>query len=232
MATLNPPVFAPSADPRIGYILYFREGTLMAQRFDAERFAIEGDPVPLVEELTPTPGPAGAGPRPFSAAGGVLAYRTAPSGRLSQLTWFDRHGKPLGPLGLPAVGGVDLSRDGEVAVTSRTAPQTGAAGVWSIDLARGVFTKVNPAATGDGAPVVSDDGRVAFTMLGTGVGDLFWRSVTGAGEPQLLVQSAYTKHMNDWSPDGRFLVYDEHHPTRRQDLYLLPLRAIASPFRC
>ncbi len=229
VATVNPPVFAPSADPRIGYILYLREGTLMAQRFDAERFAIEGDPVPLVEELTPTPGP--PGPRPFSAAGGVLAYRTAPSGGLSQLTWFDWHGKPLGPLGPPAVhGGVDLSRDGEVAVTTQTAPQTGVAGVWSIDLARGVFTRVNPASSGDGAPSLSADGRVGFTTrLGTGPGDLFWRFVSGAGEPQSLVESPYTKHMSDWSPDGRFLVYDEHHPTRRQDLYLLPLTGDRKP---
>ncbi len=38
-----------------------------------------------------------------------------------------------------------------------------------------------------------------------------------------------SKHTNDWSPDGRFLVYDEHHPTRRQDLYLLPLTGDRKP---
>jgi eukaryotic-like serine/threonine-protein kinase len=31
------------------------------------------------------------------------------------------------------------------------------------------------------------------------------------------------KHPNSWSPDGRFLIFDDHHPTRRRDLYVLPV---------
>jgi dipeptidyl aminopeptidase/acylaminoacyl peptidase len=39
----------------------------------------------------------------------------------------------------------------------------------------------------------------------------------------LLVKSPTVKHPNDISPDGQFLIFDEHHPERFQDLYVLPL---------
>ena len=37
------------------------------------------------------------------------------------------------------------------------------------------------------------------------------------------------KHANDFSPDGRSLIYDEHHPTRRQDLWILPIATDGTP---
>jgi Tol biopolymer transport system component len=37
----------------------------------------------------------------------------------------------------------------------------------------------------------------------------------------MLVASPYDKHANDWSPDGQFLMYDEHVAGRAQDLLLI-----------
>ena len=45
----------------------------------------------------------------------------------------------------------------------------------------------------------------------------------------LLLKSANVKHPADWSSDGRFIIYDEHHPTQRQDLWLLPLTGDRKP---
>jgi Tol biopolymer transport system component len=56
-----------------------------------------------------------------------------------------------------------------------------------------------------------------------GLGDLYRRAINGNGQPELLWQTPNMKHANDWSPDGRFLVFDEHHPTQRQDLMILPM---------
>ena len=47
----------------------------------------------------------------------------------------------------------------------------------------------------------------------------------GAPEP-LLVKSPTVKHPNGFSPDGRFLIYDDH-TAQRQDLWILPHRAAA-----
>ena len=43
----------------------------------------------------------------------------------------------------------------------------------------------------------------------------------GAPEP-LLVKSPTVKHPNGFSPDGRFLIYDDH-TAQRQDLWILPI---------
>jgi Tol biopolymer transport system component len=52
-------------------------------------------------------------------------------------------------------------------------------------------------------------------------------SATGLGSPEpLLLKSPTIKHSNDFSPDGRFLIYDDH-TAQRQDLYVLPLDAPA-----
>jgi Tol biopolymer transport system component len=73
---------------------------------------------------------------------------------------------------------------------------------------------------------VSANGRIAFSSTTNGaVGDLYWMSASGVGSPEpLLLKSPTIKHPNDFSPDGRFLIYDDH-TAQRQDLYILPLEA-------
>jgi eukaryotic-like serine/threonine-protein kinase len=39
--------FVATAGPRSGYLLFFREGTLSAQRFDTVRLELVGEPVPV-----------------------------------------------------------------------------------------------------------------------------------------------------------------------------------------
>jgi eukaryotic-like serine/threonine-protein kinase len=43
------------------------------------------------------------------------------------------------------------------------------------------------------------------------------------------LKSSNTKHSNNWSPDGRYLIYDEHHPTQQQDLWVLPVSGERKP---
>ncbi len=43
------PVYAPSADPSTGYLLFVREGTLMAQPFDNRRLELKGQAAPVAE---------------------------------------------------------------------------------------------------------------------------------------------------------------------------------------
>lgn len=132
----------------------------------------------------------------------------------------------------PSALGLDVSRDGRFAVVERNHPETGISQLWSIDLGRGVFTRINPGEASDVAPALADDGRVAFTLVSPGstnLGDLYRRAINGSGEPELLYQSPTMKHPNDWSPDGRFLIFDDHHPTQRQDLWLLPMDGARQP---
>ena len=54
-----------------GYLLYTRDGTLMAQRFDVKQLTLSGGPVPIVERV-----------QAFAASDtGVLVYRQPPLAR-------------------------------------------------------------------------------------------------------------------------------------------------------
>jgi hypothetical protein len=83
---------------REGWLLFIREGALVAQRLDLDRGAIEADVVPVADQvLFNVAYFAGA----FSvSASGLMAYRSGGAGQ-RQLIWFDRSGKRLGAMGAP-----------------------------------------------------------------------------------------------------------------------------------
>jgi eukaryotic-like serine/threonine-protein kinase len=209
--------YVPSRDPDVGYLLFVHDSTLMAQPFDARRLTLTGEAVSIAEHV-PTASP----PMAFSAsASGTLAFKSAdlPTDA-SKLAWFDREGKSLGLLGQPGLhGNVSFSPDGKRLVVDRIESDTRARHVWTIDVSRGVFSRVNPSRADDYAPAVSADGRVVFTSGA----DLYVTPASGAMQPEVLFKSPTVKHANDWSPDGRFLLFDDHHPTQQQDLWILPL---------
>jgi predicted Ser/Thr protein kinase len=93
-----------------GRLFFLREGTLMAQNFDAAKLRLVGEPVPVAEQV----GTLGrTGFFSVSANGAVLAYRTGSFAANNQLTWFDRQGKALGTAGEPGPhGALSLSSDG------------------------------------------------------------------------------------------------------------------------
>ena len=80
-----------------GYLLYRRNTTLLAQRFDETTLQLSGEPVAIAEDVGYNPVTFQA---LFSASNtGVLAYRDAAPG--AQLVWFSRSGLRLGTVGPP-----------------------------------------------------------------------------------------------------------------------------------
>ena len=94
--------YAAAADSGPGRLLFLREGTLMAQPFDAKRLVLAGDPVPVAEHV----GSFRDGGFFSASANDVLVYRTADTD--SQVTWFDRQGTHV----RPRLGTGRLSRRG------------------------------------------------------------------------------------------------------------------------
>src|SRR5262249_34528626 len=75
IATRGRVEYVPSIDdPRVGHLLFNRNGTLLAQGFDAAALKLIGDPVPLVEGIEESSLPRRPG---YSSASrnGALAYR-------------------------------------------------------------------------------------------------------------------------------------------------------------
>jgi Tol biopolymer transport system component len=216
-------VFAPSSNPDLGQLLFVRGRTLMTQSFDAGRVQLAGEAVPLVENMSPL------GQRAFSASTtGVLTFRSADDASGSRLIWFDREGKSLGEVGPSAsYSDVVLAADGKTLFVGQRETQTDTTHLWIVDLQRQAWSRLNPDAARDLAPAVSPDGRIVFASGFSG--DLYVRPASGAGEPELLLKSSLVRHPNDWSADGRFIIYDEQHASRLHDLWIVPLAGDRKP---
>jgi Tol biopolymer transport system component len=173
---------------------------------------LNGEPA-LVAEGVPAVSP----PSAFSASfTGAVAFSATMSADSSRLLWFDRAGKELGQLGPPSYdSNVSISSDGKQIAYDRIEPDRRTRHIWTADSARGVSTRLNDGPR-DWTPVMSSDGNVAFTSAA----DLYLTRAS-ASAPRPLYRSPNLKHPNDWSPDGRFLIFDDHHPTRRRDLFVL-----------
>jgi Tol biopolymer transport system component len=176
-----------------GYLLFVRQGSLVAQPFDVDRLQLTGEPVSVVENLVDAVGQ-------FSASmTGALAYRTAGGLGESPLVSFDRAGRQrrseslTGRLQAPS-----LSRDGRRVAIERT--NASGTDVWTIDLVRGTHTRLTDDAAPDTRPVFSPDGaKVAFTKGGA----IYLKSSSGTGTEDRLIEGEVT----DWSPDGRFISF-------------------------
>ena len=179
-----------------GYLLFVREGTLFAQRMDAKTFQLEGEPLAVAQDVAFNER---NGRNAVAVSqNGVLAYRSSASGRIRQLTWYNRKGKPLGTAGKPGeFMNPSLSPD-EKSVAVLVGP-SGKIDIWVMDLASGVMTRmtrdsrVSIAST----PVWSPDSqRLAVTQVTTGIQEVALASgkVTPLAKEGLGVQG--------WSPDG------------------------------
>jgi hypothetical protein len=56
-----------------------------------------------------------------------------------------------------------------------------------------------------------------------GVFDLYRIAASGSGSETLVYKSRRDKRPSDWSPDGRFLVFEEYDPVTRTDILVLNL---------
>ncbi len=222
-----------AADTAAGYLptgglLYVRQGTLIFQHFDTARGVLDGDPTTLAD---PVGFDAGFSIGAFSAsATGMVAYRTGAATR-RQLTWFDRMGRVAG-----TIGGADeynllypeLSLDGRRLGVSRTVQSN--ADVWIYDISRGVPTRFTFDAGLDSSPIWSPDGsRIIFRSSRKGAYDLYQKPSSGAGEEVALLVSPVSKFPTDWSPDGRFLLFQNLDPKNGSDLFVLPLEGDRKP---
>jgi eukaryotic-like serine/threonine-protein kinase len=213
-ANLGKPVYAG------GFLLFTRENTLMAQPFDAKRLETTGDAVPIGEQVADF-----AGLGQFDASQDVLAYISGPSAAVSQLTWYDRSGKPAGRVSQPGLlEWVSISPDGSTAAFTRNEDVTTRGDIWLHDLARGTDSRFTFGAL-SGLPVWSPDGqRVAYTSVRAGTANTYVKAIGGAGQEEALDTSTRNKRVEDWSRDGRYILqgyYDD--PKTKADLWALPM---------
>ena len=198
-------VFAPP-----GWLLLVRGTTLVAQSFDPDKLAVSADLIPIAEQVAASGLNGGA----FSVSrNGVLAYRRALPAPLNDLTWYDRAGQRLGTVGEKAVyTNPALSPDGKRLAVGRLDAGSTTRDIWVLDLARGVSSRFTFDQADETNPVWSPDGsRIAFSRVRKGTQntrDLYWKAAGGASAEEALLQDDVNKALEDWSPDGKLLLFN------------------------
>jgi Tol biopolymer transport system component len=210
-----------------GKLLFYRDGRLFAQPFDAKKLTLSGTPALVAEDVLFSPGLNLAA---FStSATGTIAYRSGiPEER--QLTWFDRSGNAIETVGMPdksTPDGVALSPDGQRAAMTRTV--SGNMDVWFMDIPRGVLNRFTTEAWRERWPHWLPDGSgIVFGAAANGSYDLFRKSLDGTQQTLLATPDSKTPY--DVSPDGRFVLFSVIAPRTSQDLWALPINPVQAPF--
>jgi Tol biopolymer transport system component len=102
--------------------------------------------------------------------------------------------------------------------------------IWLTDLSRRTETRFTFDPARKRTPVWSPDGRrVAFASDRAGRYNLYEHAADGGGQDELLLQSDHTKYVNDWSRDGRSLLYQEIDPKSMYALWVLPMDGASGP---
>ena len=181
-----------------GYLLFTRDHTLLAQRFDATKSALAGSPVQVAEGVMAL----------SVASNGALVFRSGVAPRRA-LLWFDRSGRELGRV--PGPGDTPtISPDGSKVAVARVPPdRTTRPDIAIFDLARNVFGNVTAGRFANNSPLWSPDGtRIVFTSpRNRKPFALYLRPAAGGGDEQVLLELPQAAIPNAWSPDGRFLIY-------------------------
>jgi eukaryotic-like serine/threonine-protein kinase len=215
-------LFAASSAPiyaEPGYLIYMRDNTLVAQRFDTGSRATTSDPLSLGE----APAPSGWTGAPVVSASndGVLA-RWGMGLPNTTLQWYDRTGKAVGEIPVPAgrFDGVRLSPNGKRLAAVRRSG-VAASDLWLIDLNRPVPSRFTFGPSTNYYPAWSPDGsRIAFSSDRFGPEDIFVKPVDGtAAETAVLKGGALFKAPSSWSADGKSIIFEQPDPKTGWDLY-------------
>ena len=211
---------------KAGYLLFVRDGTLMAQPFDEQDRSVQGDAVPLFEGVLENPS--------YSrsivsvSTNGILAYGgVASKAEPSRLLWFDRGGKQIGEVGEPGGNNVytapRLSPDGKKLAVTVGDLGRGASDIWIYDLGSGTRTRLTFDPSVNSQPIWSPDGReiVFFSTRLTSFPQMYRKASNGTGKDELLLNSHGQDRPDDWSPDGKYIMYEPNSSVNT--LWLLPL---------
>jgi Tol biopolymer transport system component len=209
-----------------GFLLFVRDNTLLAQRFDTRTFALTGNATAIAGDVAA-----------FAAsADGTLLTHIAPA-RI-RLAWFDRSGTQREVV--PAQGRfsqVRLSPDQSRAAVVMLDPDTGSRDIWVVALSDGGITRVTSHPAADWFPAWSPDGsEIIFTSDRNDTTTFYAAPSTGGGSERPIFKSPSASFVapTDWSRDGKFIVL---HSYPRGDISVLPLASpetlvplVTSPF--
>ena len=198
------PAYVSGGEGR-GFVVFAREGALLALPFDERRLKAADEPIVIGQGV-------GAGvndpniPLVTGSATGPIAYEETGELNYRQLKWFDRGGTVTRVVDAPTnyiTSALRLSPSGTRAIVGVRAGST--AELWLIDLERGGRTKLVSNTATNWAPIWSpDSSSVIYTSSVKSPAALYRKSLDVAGSDERLVDGV---NASDWSRDGRFVLF-------------------------
>ena len=201
-----------------GVVLFMRQGTLLAQRFDPAALELRGSPIAVAADVSSI---AGEGWVSASRSGSLLVYGTgfiATGLRAATLTWVDRSGRetPL-PLRPHNYQYPRISPDGKRLAVAQESERPEESDLWVYNVETGAALRLTHAGRNT-LPVWSSNGeRIIFSstqdrLPGTSApgqwGNLYSIRSDGTGNVERLTTDAdISQALSGISPDGRQLFY-------------------------
>ncbi len=210
-----------------GHLLFQRENSLVAQKFDPSSGTLSGDPDTLIENVQFD---AGLWRMNLSASDdGMLAYASGSSSGTEMLVWYDRNGKRLGTVGEQSeFFDLDLSPDEKQLATTEL--NTATATVWVHDLENNRQSRLTFSGGAHLTPIWSPDGKeIAFTSNQQAAISV---KALGSSAPERTLLSSSSpmyQALSDWSHDGRYLMYEQG-AGFNVDLWVYPFFGDHKPF--
>jgi eukaryotic-like serine/threonine-protein kinase len=206
-----------------GFLIYLRQNSLVAHAFDWRKSKLVGEPRPILNT---------AGNNGFvSASPGLVAFVEGSARDRISLSWLDRKGNLLSRVAAPgAFSSPALSPDGRTLAVGRAEPPL-KRDIWMIDLIRGTELQWTFDQADDLNPTWSPDGsRMAFTSERRGRREIFVNASSGVGEPALILDSETEANVEQWSPDGKLLLYNYRNPKATRQVWALPIDPLGKPY--
>jgi eukaryotic-like serine/threonine-protein kinase len=202
-----------------GYLLFYREKTLFAQRFDTKNFELIAEPTPVLTDIQYAPRIQRAVFASTESSVLVAQKSSAESGT-SQLLWFDRHGQQVGVATKPGIyGNIAVSPNGKVVAAESLDVATNNTDLWTYDLENGSAKRLTFDPAIDSTPLWSPDGtRLVFTSDREQKFNLYVKNADGSQEEKLIPQDGPDRFPEDWSHDGKYVIYQ-----RGNDLWYVTL---------
>jgi len=205
-----------------GHLVFVQETALMAQRFDAARLELLGEPIAIALGVRFD--------RRYSrgvfsvSQTGILVYQPGGQGT-SKLIWYDRTGKPLDTLADGALFSAPAISPEETLMAAETVdPTNGASDIWVFDLTRKTRTRFTFDPGSDETPIWSSDAKsIIFSSWKTGVTNIYRKDANGAGTEEPLVKSESDLFASSVSHDDQYLLYGTEAASGGSDIFVRPM---------
>ena len=202
-----------------GHLLFDQAGALMVQPFDVSSGELSGQASAFGDRVLAAPAP---GYLALSiGADGTMAYWNGQAAT-TELLWFDRSGRPLGKVGAskPYQSPALSPGGGSLLITEQISPSR--AELWNVDLSSGVPSRLT-FPVGDLSfarfGIWSPDGKnLLYSSIDAEGPHIYQVATSGTSQASLPVGTAGL-FPEDWSRDGRWLVYNSFGPNAATDLW-------------